>query len=324
MKTAINESKLASFIYRNLIESRGPTRRCWHVVRKITIKLLGDPSCMMKIHEKSLFLPLSHLLPVYLDSKPLYDRIPREISKFLLAEGEEIVCIDVGANIGDTVAAFMTSPRDKFLAIEPNPHFARYFRENWRGNDNVVLLSVICSSSVAESNVLVEEQQGTARIVEAKNGEVIKQTTLDETLRTMPEFNKANLLKIDTDGYDFQIIQGASSFITRNQPVVLFECDGFENQHYLDDFFSCMEIFRKANYESLVLYDHHGYMMGRFYLESADFQSTLGDLLRWQQETKKVYFDVLLMREDKMNLFCKRNHQSATVSRLKSTPSPRS
>jgi FkbM family methyltransferase len=319
MNSNITESAIASFIYRRLIQSSGYHRRCWRFVRKAVIKACGDPSCRMMVHGRLLLLPLSHLLPVYLDSNPLYDRLPRMVSKFLKEQGRCVIGIDVGANIGDTVAAMMTSEQDRFLAIEPNPHFANYFRENWNGNPNVVLLSVLCSSSAGEPSVVIQEKQGTARITTSPHGLSIKQTTLDEVIRTMSDFKVANLLKIDTDGYDFEVLRGAALFIEQNKPTVLFECDAFTNDRYTEDFFECIELFRNSDYQGLLLYDHQGNLMGRYHLEAPCFEETLSGLLRWQQSTRSVYFDILLMPGQLLDLFYDQhshymNHENESVT----------
>ena len=44
---------------------------------------------------------------------------------------------NVGANIGDSVAAFYKNNKDSFLAIEPNPSFHEYLFANWSWNKNL-------------------------------------------------------------------------------------------------------------------------------------------------------------------------------------------
>ena len=250
-----------------------------------------------------MLLPLSHLLPLYLDSKPLYDRLPRKISEHLMKSDGFVTGIDIGANIGDTVAAFMISNDNRFLAIEPNHHFKQYLDKNHERSGNVVSISVLCSSITAETCVVVKEQFGTACIETSTDGAVMKQYTLDEIIATLPEFNQANVLKIDTDGYDLKILLGARSFIERNQPAVLFECDAFSNGQYLEEFFRCISLFRECGYESFLLYDHLGYFMGEYILADPSFRSFFSNLLNWQMHSKTIYFDILFLPPEKMEIF---------------------
>lgn len=52
--------------------------------------------------------------------------------------------IDIGANIGDTIAACFAEPTDRFLAIEPDPHFLHYLRKNCATIENCTALEVLC------------------------------------------------------------------------------------------------------------------------------------------------------------------------------------
>jgi FkbM family methyltransferase len=255
-----------------------------------------------------MYMPLSHGLPIYYKHKPLYDRLPGKISAYLMEHQGHVTCIDIGANIGDTVAAFRVSEANRFLAIEPNPHFMSYLDKNWQHERNVVALSVVCSSGNLKSNFVIDEQNGTARISISGQGAPMEQMTLDEILTRNPGFEGANVLKIDTDGYDLLILPGAELLIHRNKPIVLFECDAFESKTYIKDFFNCIDIFRRAGYESLLLYDNYGNLIGLFQINGPEFDSFLTSLLRWQDETRIVYYDVLFLHGDELKGFVRENY----------------
>src|SRR5687768_2322931 len=112
---------LASYVYRKCLTSRGRAKRLWTAGRRMLIKLLGDPPCSMPIHGRDLQLPLSHDLPIYLRNHPFYDRLPGRLSDHIHDKYGFLKCIDVGANIGDSIVAFNRHADDVFLAIEPNP-----------------------------------------------------------------------------------------------------------------------------------------------------------------------------------------------------------
>ena len=52
--------------------------------------------------------------------------------------------------------------------------------------------------------------------------------------------------KVDTNGHDFEVLAGAERLISRNHPVVLFECDVFNNTNYVEDCLSTLRISSKA------------------------------------------------------------------------------
>jgi FkbM family methyltransferase len=131
-------------------------------------------------------LPLSHVLPIYLKQFPFYDRLPQRISKYIHQKQGYLNCIDVGANIGDTLAAFYKEDTDAFLAIEPNPKFNKLLSGNWSWNKNVRVISDICSDCSNESKFSIQEKRGTASIVQADNGTKMRRRQLDEILSDHP------------------------------------------------------------------------------------------------------------------------------------------
>lgn len=299
-------SKTATFFYQKQIDCKHRFRRkLWFRLRSLIIKLLGDIPVKMRIHDKMMLLPLSHALPSYLDSFPLYDRLPRKISEFIHSRHGTIKCIDVGANIGDTIAAFRLGEEDQFLAIEPSNHFRKYLDANWGECENVTRLSVLCSSQSGNANYRIVEQNGTAQIQSADEGKELAQLTLDDIIAMTPSFKAANILKIDTDGFDLKIILGARNLIKESTPAVLFECDAFSNTNYVEDFLECMSLFRNSGYDSLLVYDNFGNFMGTFAICSPHFDNTFADLLKWQQSSKLIYFDMLLLPGDLANEFTK-------------------
>src|SRR5262249_24598018 len=122
---------ISNLVYKKYCNTKGIERRFWAVSRKFLIKLLRDPPCKLDIHGKGLHLPLSHELPAYLADHKFYDRLPGRLSEYVYEKYRTIKCVDVGANIGDSVAAFYKHKDDKFLAIEATPKFYKYLLANW-------------------------------------------------------------------------------------------------------------------------------------------------------------------------------------------------
>jgi hypothetical protein len=161
----------------------------------------------------------------------------------------------------------------------------------------------MCASKSDKIKFSIHEKNGTAQILSSENGTLIKQVSLDEIIESSPEFNNANILKIDTDGYDFQILIGAESFIKANKPAVLFECDAFSNKNYIEDFFDCISMFIRSGYTSFILYDNLGNMMGKYNIKSEDFYAFFSSLISWQKATRIIYFDILFLPTDKIDGF---------------------
>jgi FkbM family methyltransferase len=255
----------------------------------------------MSVHGRPLKLPLSHTLPECLSKYPFYDRLPGRLSDYLFNKYGFIKCVDVGANIGDSIAALYKHDKDAFLAIEPNPKFNRFLKDNWGEKDTITILNFICSSeSKADAYEISENHPGTASIVSNKNGVPMKTKSLDEIVEENPTFSDFNLLKIDTDGHDCEVIAGAKKIISHNLPAIIMECDTFSNTTYVDDYLKTFSFLRDVGYVSFILYDNFGHLLGK---HDFDRLNHFKDLLFYRLTKEAYYYDILLMKGEDIEAF---------------------
>ena len=283
---------IADYVLQKSLSTNGVSQLHWNRIRRLLVRNFNDPSCLVTAHGRSLRLPLSHELPTYLRLLPLYDSLPERLSTYLHNEYGWLKCLDVGANIGDTIAALYWGEKDQFLAIEPDPKFNCYLHKNWNV-PNVKILNLVCSSSSGKEKYAIIEKFGTASFYMNTQGMEYQTITVDDLLAENPEFAGLNLIKVDTDGNDFAVISGAKKALF-SQPVVLFECDVFGNSHYVEDCLETLALFRTAGYQSFLLYEKFGYPLGHYELQDlAHFK----ELLFYQLTKKFIYYDILLMKE---------------------------
>ena len=248
-------------------------------------------------------LPLSHALPEYLNQFPFYDRLPQQISEYIHQTYGHLSCIDVGANIGDTIASFYKKDTDTFLGIEPNPTFTKLLADNWGWNRNVTVVSEACSSSGGEGPFVIQEKNGTASLLQTEDVVTLSKRPLDEILNDHPFSMNANVLKIDTDGHDFEVLAGSDELIVRNLPAVLFECVACENTTYVEDCLRTMKSLQRVGYKGFLLYDNFGNLMGRYSLSDL---SPFQNLLFCQLTGGNLYyFDILVMKDEDVYEFFK-------------------
>lgn len=291
-----------TFVYKRFLTSTGLARLFWSIIRRITIRLYKDPICILSIHERALQISLSHALPVYLQRHPHYDKLPGRLGSYIRAQYGNLCCVDVGANIGDTLAAFYQhgAEKDRFLAIEPHPLFYKYLYANWGEHNNVKIISCLCSSSNTTEKYQVLERKGTASIVKTDQGIELESKTLDEIVNDLQEFPCFNVIKIDTDGLDFEVIAGAKAMIAACRPAVLFECETSSDTAYVETCLETLNLFQTLGYSEFLLYDNFGYLMGKF---SLDDHSAFKNLLFYQLVSEFYYFDILLLRSEDIGPF---------------------
>lgn len=288
--------KLVSKIYKNVLSPK--KSRIWGLLRKGLIKFWHDPECFLSIHRHMLYLPLSHALPQYLATLPLYDSLLRRLGTFLRQKNGYICVIDVGANIGDTIAAFFenNSPQDNYLGIEPNPHFRKYLFRNWGNQKQVKILPYFCTANQRSTQKYqIVEYKGTAEILQSDSGNLLDSKTLTQIIAEQPDFKKCNVIKIDTDGYDFDVIRGASEFIQQDHPAVFFECAPMSNADFVQDCITILDYFASVGYKSFFAYDNFGHLIGKFSLSELHI---FKKILTFQLTSRLFFIDILVMMEE--------------------------
>lgn len=141
---------------------------------------------------------------------------------------KEDVVLDVGANIGyvSAVCANAVGKQGKVFAFEPSRITRPYLMQL---SGQLPQLTVI-SSAVSDTNgtvYFVDEKSLDLSHIDPANGKApqayaVASVTLDQWASTHA-VSKLNLVKIDTEGFDVEVIQGARQLISRFHPVIQFE-----------------------------------------------------------------------------------------------------
>jgi FkbM family methyltransferase len=292
-----------SLVYQRMLDARGMSQRFWFYLRVLLIKLLKDPQCTLRVHGRLLHMPLSHALPRMLKDHVMYDSLPTRLSGFIRAKYGKLTCIDVGANIGDSVAAMYAdgADGDRFLAVEPHATFQDYLRANWGGTAGVRIETCRCGavSEVTAFRVVPNLQGSAAFVPDRASANVVPTRSIDDLVAEYPDLSTVNLIKSDTDGADFGVIAGGMRTIAAFRPAILFECYAGD-ETYVEDCMSMLASLRNAGYSGYLLYDNAGYVMGQHCLSD---ERAFRDLLFYQLTSPFPYFDVLVLNDDDLPSF---------------------
>jgi FkbM family methyltransferase len=141
------------------------------------------------------------------------------------------VVIDVGANLGFAALLFakQVGPGGQIYAFEPSPFAYTKLLEVVEKNQlrNVQCFNLGCGSARREETLLVPASSGNATIRRsgvhpAACREIkIQIDTLDNVI--LPLARKIDFLKIDTEGFEDQVLAGAVEVVARYRPVVYLE-----------------------------------------------------------------------------------------------------
>jgi len=225
-----------------LHERPGARLKAWIELRKLLVRL-GDPAVRYRVGEVELQLPLSHELPIYRNDHPSYDTAVARIAE---QTGGPIV--DVGANVGDTVAAIRARTDAPVLCVEGDERFFRLLERNAPGLEPVELERAFVE---APARGRIERVGGTARVVAGE--EELPSKPLAEVLAAHPSFAEPALLKVDADGMDVPIVLANLELLARVRPVLFFEYDPDAGAQP-----SVFERLRETGYEKMHVYENTG------------------------------------------------------------------
>ena len=154
------------------------------------------------------------------------------------------------------------------LCIEAHPRYLPYLRRNLERLPGGIEIAE-CLVGARSGTVPVAgytAHHGTAMIDSAHavgDGPGIPVRPLAEVLREHPRFLNARLLKTDTDGSDFEILQSSLEVIARTLPVLYFEYDPTLRADGARAARATIAALVRAGYRSFLVQDNFGHFLER-------------------------------------------------------------
>ena len=253
---------------------RSPSRtlgeRVLKVLARPAIKLAlwrdPDPVIQVDLGRRTLWINWSHNLPSFLEQFPNYETEIGRLAALIHARCGRLTMVDVGANVGDTIALLPELPAARFLCVEGSRRYFDLLVRNFGSNINVHCVNALISDG--------EMQMPNAELVEIHGSAHLRKTpitvpggsrfeTLDAVIDRHSQFSNANFLKIDTDGFDFRVLKGAAGLLARSRPALHFELAfRFWEEVGETSMFDALTWLADAGYRRGILYDNLGFLIG--------------------------------------------------------------
>lgn len=267
-----------------------------------TILRYGDPLVGHSIAGADLLLHMSHKLPFYLKSYPLHSlNIPR-IAKLVKQKYPNFTFIDIGANIGDTVAFLRNQAVFPILCIEGDNKYFPVLEYNLSQFTDVDSLELYISDKTEDTRGEAKRKEGTAYLSGDTNScGMVQVKRLSDALKHRPGFEKSKMLKIDTDGFDCKILRGAVDFLEIAKPVIFFEYEPLTLRRQGDDGISVFDVLKKSGYKRLLFYDDIGYLMLSCEIDNKMLIEQINQYL--SGKSRGHYCDVCVFHEEDSDLF---------------------
>jgi FkbM family methyltransferase len=255
-----------------------------------------------------LLLPADHAIDHYQARWKRYDRALGEIARLVKGKYPDFRAIDIGANVGDSAALISTYHDVPTLCIEGTETFLPFLRENARriGSHVAIEVAFVGDGAAGDAYALQSNDVGTAKlVVDPDRATGIQVKRLDALLAGAADFAQPRLIKIDTDGFDFQIITTSVALLSELKPVLFYEYAPFERPNGVVDGIKSYQALLQAGYRHFIIYDNFGNYLLHLTGESmAQFVDLNGFLCSNQVNGVAVYyFDICAFGPEDFDLF---------------------
>lgn len=163
------------------------------------------------------------------------DRTANDHTRLLLAFGlcQDSNCVDIGAHSGEILREIVRcAPHGRHIAYEPLPEFAGRLVAEFPSVD---VRQVALSNQVGEVDfhvVVHDPMQSGLKARQDTQPKRVVSVRVDTLDRGLPDDFAPDLIKIDVEGAEQQVLEGAIATIAKHQPVVVFEHGaGLEDQY---------------------------------------------------------------------------------------------
>jgi len=264
-----------------------------------------DPLVRCNIAGFSLALPFSHnRLATAVNSHSQYSSNVGRIARCVLQKYSDLRLIDIGAYIGDSIAFLRKEAEFPILCIEGDELIFPILKRNAALFPDVDTLKAYIGEENKSIEATVVQKIGSGHLKRKKSLQAQNTVQINKfsaVLKDKPDFVHAKMIKIDTDGFDCKVLQGALDFLTCAKPIVFFEYDPFFLSKQGDDGISVFSRLYEIGYRNLLIYDN----FGNFMLSTAvNNSSLLKEIHLYFSGWKgKRYCDICVFHQEDTGLF---------------------
>jgi FkbM family methyltransferase len=176
---------------------------------------------------KDIIKAILHFFKLDLTKNIQYDRLTNLILKQVIKEDSN--CIDIGCHKGEILEIMIKhAPKGTHYAFEPIPSFFDNLKQKFSEKCTVFPYALSDENGQATFNYVknAPAYSGLNKRKYAVENPDIQE--IDVTLKKLddliPADKKISLIKIDVEGAEFKVLKGAKDLLSRDVPIVVFEC----------------------------------------------------------------------------------------------------
>lgn len=196
------------------------------LLRIVRDRLLPDRPVRRRVRGVEMLLPRRHLLPYMATGTSPYARNLVDLAALLRETVDELVVLDVGANVGDSALLIHAEVDCRIVCVEGDPVWLDFLHTNVDGIPTIAVEpSLLAADGPGAYASIVHSDAGTSRIERTDPGSGDAMLPMVDLIGRHPELARVRLVKTDTDGMDVALAPAYARAFTESRPVIFLEYD---------------------------------------------------------------------------------------------------
>ena len=214
--------------------------------------------------------------------------------------------VDIGANVGDTIAVIRSQSNIPIIAIEGDSFSYSFLKKNIEQFKDIEILKHFLGEENKELSVNIEKDGWNNTIIPDKCGKKkLNICTFDNLIeKEKLENRNYKLLKVDTEGFDTIILRGCKKTIERHHPILYFEYNGENMKAIGEDGLPTLLSFKNEGYNSIHIYDCINNLILVSTLANVEIISQLNEYIK-KDKSMITYLDICLFHKEDSDLSAK-------------------
>ena len=180
------------------------------------------------------------------------------LAKVVCGKYSDLTMIDVGANVGDTIAIVKTFVDIPIIGIEGDSTTYKFLENNVRQFNQITIIKQFLGEESQTIKANLEKDGWNGTIIPSKTAtNSLELKTLDDTIANKGLSNSnLKLLKVDVEGFDTIVLRGSKEIIMKHKPVLYFEYNRENMNTINEDGISTLLSLSELGYKNITFFDN--------------------------------------------------------------------
>lgn len=225
------------------------------------------------------------------------------LSKIVQSKYADLTVLDIGANVGDTVAVIKSQCNVPIIAVEGDDTSYSFMKRNIEQFKDVYIINQFLGEEDSTVKVNLDKKGWNTTLVPGEEGHgSIQLKTLDQTLKDESLFTKKiKVLKTDVEGFDTIILRGASEIIKTYKPILYFEYNVSNMKAINEDGLATLLSLETSGYNSVIFFDAKNRYIITLPLSEKDLITQMHYYVD-EKNSMIPYYDLCLFHEEDLDL----------------------